>query len=302
MPGVRSAWICMLLLAGGGIALADPGSRDNPADADAPAAGEEKTRLLASKITLLEHLLDRSPAAQRIDASADARAQDQLLQARQAHTQAVARFASGDLALAGKFADEGLRAFSGASRLVVDPDAALQAGRDRQRELRERVVSFRAAFERVAAEKGPATARMLDRGKVDALVAESEDMAARGNYEQANSSLIEASALLEVALTAARNRETLTHVLYFDSPAEEFAYEERRNQAYIMLVDLQQNQPAPAASIRSVMDQAVQTNQALRVQAKALAKEGDYAGAIKLLEDGTRHLTRALQSGGMAIP
>lgn len=303
MPGGRAAWICMVLLAGGGLAPGGPGTYASPAaDANAPAGGEEHARLLASKITLLDHLVNRSPAAQRIDASANARAKGQLLQARQAREQALARFAAGDLAAAGKHADEGLRAFSGASRLVVDPESALQAGRDRHRELRERVVSFRKAFDRVAAEKGPATARMLDREKIDALVAESGRMAAKGDYEHANGRLIEASALIEVALTAARDRETLIHALHFESPAEEYGYEERRNQAYLMLVDLLRNQPPPQASARRLMEQTVQTNQALRAEAKALAAKGDFTGAIKKLEEGTGHLTRALRSGGMAIP
>jgi hypothetical protein len=41
---------------------------------------------------------------------------------------------------------------------------------------------------------------------------------------------------------------------------------------------------------------------ALRAEAEAQARRGDHAAGIKLLEDSTRELVRAIRSGGIYIP
>jgi hypothetical protein len=53
-----------------------------------------------------------------------------------------------------------------------------------------------------------------------------------------------------------------------------------------------------AAGMQAFTDKAAK----LRGEAEGLAKRGDHAGAIKLLEDSTRELVRAIRAGGLYIP
>jgi hypothetical protein len=52
----------------------------------------------------------------------------------------------------------------------------------------------------------------------------------------------------------------------------------------------------------STMQPFVDRSAVLRADAEAQARRGDHAAAIKVLEDSTRELVRAIRAGGIYIP
>jgi len=66
----------------------------------------------------------------------------------------------------------------------------------------------------------------------------------------------------------------------------------------VLLADRKDASGAMPAGMQAFTDKAA----ALRADAEAQAKRGDHAAGIKLLEDSTRELVRAIRSGGIYIP
>jgi hypothetical protein len=101
----------------------------------------------------------------------------------------------------------------------------------------------------------------------------------------------------KAAIGSMRDGDTLVRSLSFATPEDEYRYEVDRNDTHRMLLDvLLDPARAPQASA------AAQKSAALRAQADGVAKSGDFAGAVRLLEDSTRELVRAIRAAGVYIP
>lgn len=268
----------------------------------APAAVEQH-KGLDNKVALLNDLVRNSPASQRIEAlSGTSRAEELLATARKAAGEATRLLSTGEEAAAERAANDGLRAFSAAARLVVDPQARRRDESRRYEELKARIASFREAFERIAKEKGAAADSLLDRGAVQGFVSSADFAATAGDFEAANRSLVEAAARVEVALTEIRKGETLLDALHFDSPAEEYEYEKRRNQAYVMLLEMLERQGQIPEEQAALVAEMVRQNDTMRADANVQASAGAFPAAIAKLENGTNYLVRALRGSGLPIP
>jgi hypothetical protein len=91
--------------------------------------------------------------------------------------------------------------------------------------------------------------------------------------------------------------------LAFASAREEYEYEIDRNETHRMLItvllaDRKDATGAISSDVKALTDKAT----ALRREAEARAAIGDHAGAVKVLEESTRDLVRAIRSGGIYIP
>ncbi|MFO1352092.1 MAG: hypothetical protein U1F68_16000 [Gammaproteobacteria bacterium] len=262
----------------------------------------EQQRQLTNKLKLLEAMVQRSPAAQRIDQSThSSEAKALLAAARDAFTQARQSLERAELEAATRYLDEGLRAFGIAARSVADPAQEQESEHQRYDGLHDRIVSFRESFARVLAEKGAATASALNEKEVVARLQQAEILANQGRYREANTALAPALDTLEAALAKARDKETLIRTLDFKSPQEEYAYELERNRSHEMLIQLMNAEQSLPKSSRAPIEQLVARNRELRARAETLLSAGDTSAAIKALEEGTQQLVRALRLGGMPL-
>lgn len=277
------------------------------AEQTSQAAGAEgghdgRQRLLSSKLKLLDRMVYRAPAVQRIENGDDAEARQLLDAARSAYQRAQERVQRGEFDPAEENINEGLRAISKAARIAADTGRTSQAERERYPQLRERIASFRDAFARVVVEKGPQVAELLDHTKLEQLLQEAEQRAESDSYGAANQHLSEATNIVEAALSKARDKETLLHELKFDSPEAEYAYELERNKSHEMLIALLgAERPVPASAL-ALIEQMKTRNNELRAEADALAARGETEAALETLEEATKNLVRALRIGGLAIP
>ena len=90
--------------------------------------------------------------------------------------------------------------------------------------------------------------------------------------------------------------------LNFANKEEEFHYEVDRNDTHQMLVKVFAEEKITNDSTRARVQGFVEQASALRAEADALGKSGNFEAAIGKLEESTKELIKAIRSAGLYIP
>ncbi len=230
------------------------------------ASAAQEREQVERRVQSVGTLIERSSAAKQIESSGVAAARERRDNARLIHREAVAALATGDAAGASKLLDQAAREMMDGARLARPEQVA---GEKHQRDFEARLESARAL------------------------------LAAQGRYEEARPVLDRAYLTARVSIESMRRGDTLVRSLNFASPREEYDYEVDRNDTHAMLIKvLLADRKDMAGTLAPFTDKAA----ALRRDAEAKARTGDHAAGIRLLEDSTRELVRAIRSGGIYIP
>lgn len=139
--------------------------------------------------------------------------------------------------------------------------------------------------------------------EIDALTSRAHDLKDDGKVEDGTHVLEDAIVMLKNEVQAEREGVTLVRSLNFANKEEEYHYEIDRNDTHRMLVTVLLKEKREAsdtvnAKVNTYMDKA----DALRADADAAAKKKKFEDAIKLLEDSTKEIVRAIRSAGVYIP
>lgn len=291
---------CAALQVGPVIAADAPATDSNaPRAARAPETKEQLERRLGSVSTLIES----SSAAKQVDASGVAEAQAQRVKARELWTKADAAYKAGDVQNASRLLDEAAKTFFDGVRLAAPEQLA---GEKNKRDFDSRLESVKAllsAQKRISAEKklGPKGAETT--AKIEAKIREAQALAAAGKVEEGRAVLDQVYLTARGAVEGMRDGDTLVRSLQFATKEEEYHYEVDRNDTHKMLVKVlleekRANNPNLEGMVQKYVDQAA----VLRTNAEALASKKDFEGAIKVLEDSTKELVRAIRGAGVYIP
>lgn len=268
--------------------------------ATAPAAADGDRRQLAEqKLRLVATLLD-SAALKGAAGSPEAGAL--AASARQRLEQARSRLQGAQEEEAIRELDEALKEVSKASSLVAgNPQAGAAASARQFRERAAEVDSYRRAFEELAA--APATAAEAKRllAGIDRLAAEARREVEAGRPEAGLKKINEAHQLAVGELSRLRRGQEVVLRLVFDSPREEFDYEQKRYHSNEILVAMLLREERASAETLAQIDKLQQAAATLKEQAAAKARAGDYADAVKEMENAGRQLNRALQLLGVPV-
>lgn len=263
------------------------------------AAHAQEREQVERRLQSVGTLIESSSAARQIETSGAAAAREKRDNARLIHREAAATLQGGDTAAAARLLDQAAREMMSGARLARPEQVA---GAKAQRDFDARMESARAllaAQQRITQEKGSAAEASAATRRIEALVAEAEQRAAAGRLDEAKALVDRAYLMARVSIESLRRGDTLVRSLKFASPREEYDYEVDRNDTHRMLIQLllaERKDSAPQ------MQGFVERSAALRQQAEAAARRGDFAAAIKALEDATRELVRAIRAGGVYIP
>jgi hypothetical protein len=262
------------------------------------AAAQDREQL-ERRVQSVGTLIERSSAARQIDSSGVAAARERRDNAKLIHREAVVALAANDLPSAARLLDQAAREMMDGARLAKPEQVA---GEKHKRDFEARLESARAllaAQQRITKEKAAGREAQEAARSIERQIGEAQSIAAQGRYEDARPVLDRAYLTARVSIESMRRGDTLVRSLNFASKREEYDYEIDRNDTHTMLIKvlLADRQDAAGA-----MAPFTQKAAALRVEAEAQAKRGDHAGGIKLLEDSTRELVRAIRSGGIYIP
>lgn len=279
-------WVLLLLFA------AAAGAQQQPVD---------RARLEA-RLAAVSVLLEKSTAAQQIEASGDPRAIEKRTKAREVHRQAQQALAAGDLERASKLLPDASALMFEAVRLAAPEQVTAEKQRTDFEARLESVRSLLAAQRRIAAEKPNVPGSREAAAAVDRLVNEARELSTAGRVAEARVRLDEGYLIAKASIASLRGGDTLVRTLKFESKEEEYRYEIDRNDTHRMLIQMLIDGKRGGATTDALVRAAVEKATSLRLQADTGAAKGDHAGAIKLLEESTSELVRAIRNAGIFIP
>lgn len=260
---------------------------------------DQQHRLAEQKLKLVEMLVN-SPKAQASTANGDAetaalieRGKTLLQQAREAMT--AQRYAEAAQAL-----DEALHSVS---RANSRNSGALSDSVQKQRlqEMSEQVASYRLSLTELAKAKGAATTAEASLQRVDALAEEGRKLAAAGHLGEANKKMAEAYKLEVEEISRLRAGQEVVLSLKFDTPADEYAYEQKRFQSNEILVGMMMGEGRAEGDKRQLVDGFLKEAAKLKEDAAELARSNKHLDAVKVMETAVGRLNRALQAMGLPV-
>lgn len=274
--------------------VAAPGA----ATAQAAAEAAPNRAVVEQKLKLLESILS-SPKAAQIAVGGDAEAAALVAQARKGLEQARAALAAGDTAGAGSLLDQALKASSSASARAARGGAGDAAQRNRNRQMLEELDSYSAPLTQAILEKASAEGTAAVQ-RIEKLVAQAAELTAANRHAEAGSLINQALTLAVTTLSDLRAGQTVVLSLKFDTPADEYAYEQKRLQSNEMLIDTLVREGRLDGGRRQLLDRYREESVKLRSQAEHSARGGDYPGAIRMMEKANDQLMNALRATGLA--
>jgi len=268
----------------------------------AASAGQDKEQL-ARRIESVGHLLETSSAARQIETSRDPQALSLREDARTLYKTARAAFDAGDLQKASRLLTETTILMLKAVRFAAPEDIT---GKKEEADFKVRQESVKAllsAYKRIASEKSAAKGINETISESEKIMGEANKLAEAGNYTEGRAVLERAFITIKTGVSTLRHGDTLVRSLNFASKEEEYHYEVDRNDTHQMLIKmLVDEKRAASPDLDRQVSSFVARAKELRAKAEASAAAKDFAGAIKLLEDSTAELVKAIRNSGVYIP
>jgi hypothetical protein len=268
-----------------------------PALAQTAPDPEQQRRLAEQKLKLVEMLVN-APAAKAAAASKDGDSAALIERSRSLLATAREALAAQRYPEAAGALDEALRSVSKAnSRNSGGLSDSVQ--KQRLQDMGEQVATYRGALvdmQKHPKTGGEATAAL---GRVDALAEEAKRLAAAGRLGDANKKMAEAYKLAVEEISRLRAGEVVTLSLKFNSPLEEFAYEQKRVQSNEILVNMMIADGRADGDKRRMVDGFVNEAARLKSEAAGHAMNNKHKEAVEAMEKAFTQLNRALQSMGV---
>lgn len=254
---------------------------------------------LEKRLDSVKTLLEKSSAAKQIEASGDPVAMAERAKALELWQQAKMAVERGDLAAAQKLLVDAPKLMFAAARLAAPEQILGEKLRSDYNNRRDSVKTLLQAQKRISDEKGNVSGAEDVSRNIEAMLSEADQLAAAGKFEQARVSVDKAYLVAKAAVGQMRSGDTLVRSLTFANKEEEYKYELDRNDSLAMLYKVLIEQ---AGRANNVVEGFVKSGLDLREQAEKKAAQGDHAAGIKLLEESTSQLVRAIRGAGIYIP
>lgn len=293
--GIKFALTSVLLLVIGLVnsCLAQTSGADTP--------GQQR-KLIEQKIRLIDMLVN-SPAAKSAATGRDPDSAKLVEQGQKSFEEAKQAFADNRLDEASRLLDDALKSASQASRKLSPDGSGLSESAQRKSlaDMAEQVASYRASVVELTHEgKVAAEARQL-LIQIDGLSSESKQLANAGRLGDANKKLASAYKLTVEEITKLRAGQEVVMSLKFNSPADEYTYEQKRFGSNLIMVDMMIGEGRVEGQKRNLVDGFVTEGNKLKGLAEVEANSRRHKEAVVLMEKAIGQLNRALQSMGVPV-
>lgn len=282
--------------------VAEQTKNDNPAAVRAarpPEVKEQLERRLESVSTLIE----KSSAAKQIESSAVPQALALRAKARELRQQADNALKAGNLSDVSRLLDQASKTMFDGVRLASPEQVT---GEKKQRDFDNRMESVKAllaAQKRISVEKRLGAKGTETSNTIEAQIRDAAALAAAGKLDQGRALLDKVYLTTKLAVEGLRQGDTLVRSLHFASKEEEYLYEVDRNDTHNMLIKVLLNEKrANNAVLESTVQKYLEEATVLRGNAESMAAKKNFESGIKLLEDSTKELVRAIRGAGVYIP
>ncbi len=253
---------------------------------------------LSSNLDSLGKLLESSSAARQIESSKAPDALQRRDRARELHAAAKAALEQGNLEKASALLAESRSTFFDAVRFAAPEEVSAKKFENDYLLRLESVQALLSAYKRVSSEKsakGVAETVM----QIEKSIATGAVLAKDRKFKEARTEIDRGYLVAKAGLTSLRSGDTLTRSLNFANKEEEYHYEIDRNNTHQMLIKvLVDDKKASGDMVQAYLSKA----QEKRIKADDAASRKAYDEAVKLLEDSTAELVRAIRNAGIYIP
>ena len=289
-----------------GLYIAQATQAAEPVAATVPAAGNgtsvEDHAQLARHLKSVETLIERLSAARQIETSANPDALARRDKAHELQRQAVEAFEAQDYGKCTRLLDEAAKTLFEGVRLAA-PEQVTQQKKRRDFESRlESVKTLLAAQKRIGSEKHLDAKEGEVSRKIEALMQQANTLAAANRLDEARVALDQAYLVAKTAINDLRSGDTLVRSLHFATKEEEYRYEIDRNDTHKMLVKILLAEKRETQGVDAMVQKFLEQAAQLRAAAEELAAKRDYEGGVKMLENATKELVRAIRGAGIYIP
>jgi len=274
----------------------------NPCLAQPSGNMVSKQKLIEQKVRLLEMLVN-SPAAKKAASSSDLDSAALIEQSRVSFEAAKQALNDQRLDDASRMLDEALKATSAAARKISASGSELSESAQRKSlsDVADQVATYRVAIVDLTRDNKLAVEARQLLLRIDALSSESQQLAEAGRLGDANRKLSAAYKLSLEEISRMRAGQEIVMSLKFETPADEYAYEQKRFGSNLSMVDMLIVEGRADGQKRSLVDGFVMEGNKLKSQADTEAIGGRYKDAVTLMEKATGQLNRALQSMGVPV-
>ena len=287
------------LLACGGVLAQTPPPASTPESAASRLAGNKIDKVqLTSNLDSVGKLLESSSAARQIDTSKAPEALQRRDRARELHGAAKAALDQGNLEKASALLAESRSTFFDAVRFAAPEEVSAKKLENDYLLRLESVQALLGAYKRVSDEKSAKgvseTVAQIEKSMAAAAV-----LAHERKFKEARAEIDRGYLVAKAGLTSLRSGDTLVRSLNFATKEEEYHYEIDRNNTHQMLIKvLVDDKKASGEMVQAYLSKG----QALRIKADDAASRKAYDEAVKLLEESTAELVRAIRNAGIYIP
>lgn len=266
------------------------------------ASLDSKQKLIEQKIRLLDMLIN-SPAAKKAAESHDVNSAGLIAKGRLTFEAAKQALAEQRLDDASRMLDESIKATSAAARKLSASGSELSESAQRKSlaDMAAQVATYRVAVVDLTRDNKLAVEARQLLQRMDALSAESRQLAEAGKLGDANKKLAAAYKLSLEEISRMRAGQEIIMSLQFETPADEYAYEQKRFGSNLSMVDMLIVEGRAEGQKRPLVDGFVMEGNKLKNQADTEAIGGRYKEAVTLMEKATGQLNRALQSMGIPV-
>lgn len=265
-----------------------------PALAQTPPSNQDRQRLIDQKAKLVESL-SRSRAPQDTTKPASLEASS-----RQAVENARKLADEGNYDEATRQLDVAIKAITNASRrLASDEGLSAEDRRKLLKEQQEQVATYRAAIAELAGQNKTASAAKALLNRLDSLSREANELAGANRLADANRKMADVYKLAVSELSNLRAGQEVILALKFDTPADEYKYEQKRFTSNQIMVNMMIGDGRAEGDKRTQVDQFLEEARQFQRSAEKEADQSRYREAVGQMEQGTARLVRALQSMGV---
>lgn len=307
MNQVKVSKLLVLLLAGV-LSVASFAQTQNAEPQESAATRLKATKVdketLTANMESVGKLLDASSASRQIDASKAPEALARRDKAREVYKSAQAELRAGNLEKSSALLTEVRSTFFDAVRLAAPEEVSAKKLENDYKARLDSVNALLGAYKRVANEKGSSSKSVNETvSQIEKSVKEGERFAQAGKYKEGRVELDRAYLVAKAGVSTLRSGDTLVRTLNFANKEEEYHYEIDRNDTHHMLIKvLAEEKRASNPALDQQIEKFVSKARDLRTEAETAAKRKDHAQAVKLLEDSTTELVRAIRNAGIYIP
>lgn len=255
-----------------------------------------------SRLKFIEKLINTSSGARQIIESDDQNAKKLREEADRLYVLSKKEFDSGDKENGSKLLNRATVTMFKAIKLATPESLGKDKKKNDFYNRKKSVDALHDAFNRIAKHESDKESSNQVSKQVQQLESDAVNLFSAGKDGEARVELDKAYHFIKVSIEALRRGKTLVRSLNFSSKEEEYYYEVDRNDTHKMLIRILLKNKLKSAYTSKMISMYTSSSDDIRKEAEIAAENDNYEEAVKLLEQSTIELVRAIRSAGVYIP